>query len=166
MFKTFLLSSAMTASALLSTATLASDISEDIESLQNMSYTSGQWDEGEVQVKQRRCAADGSYQDGKYRSFLTYATGAPSVVYNEQADEYYVYHSYSCRTRTRLVTACSGVQTNTDDTDYSGTVKVTLSVTRRGKIKVLPTRTELGGHELCGASLANDIIKKLDDSNI
>lgn len=149
-----------------SVPTAMANVNEDIASLTNMSYMSGTWNEGEIQVKQRRCAADGSYQDGKYRSFLTYAAGSPAVTYDASNDNFTVYYNYSCRARTRIVVACSGVQSNTDDTDYSGTVKVTLSVSRQGFVKVDTTKTDLGGHELCGAGLANDLTKRLQDANI
>jgi hypothetical protein len=142
------------------------ETNDDIAALQNMSYTSGAWDEGEIQVKQRRCSIDGSNQDGKYRSFRTYAAGSPSVSYNEADDEFYIYHSYTCRTRTRIVESCGGLQTSTDDTSYTGTIKMTVTVTRNGKVKVNPTKTDLGGHELCGLSLSRTIAEKLDNKNI
>lgn len=152
--------------SLVSVPTAMASVNDDIAALTNMSFISGSWNEGEIQVKQRRCAADGSYQDGKYRSFLTYANGSPAVTYDAGTDNFTVYYNYSCRTRTRIVIACSGAQSNTDDTNYNGTIKLTLSVSRQGFVKVDTTKTDLGGHELCGAGLARALTARLQDANI
>ncbi len=155
------------ASALVPSIGFSGEVEDAISAIRNMSYTAGQFDEGEAQVKQRRCAADGSYQDGKYRSFLTYAVGQPAVTYDESIDTFYVYHPYTCRVRTRIVSACGGAETNTDDTDYTGTIRLALTVTGfKSILKFDTTLTDLGGHERCGLGIANDIIKRVQNKSL
>ena len=159
---------------LIATAILASSHAfgitpaEHIETLRNMSFApGGPWDEGEAQVKQRRCAPDGSYQDGKFRSFITYPEGEPSVSMDSKGT-FFVTYSYSCRIRTRIVSGCGGERLNQDDQTERSTVTLPLklafnSVTYELTADPKPAEANLGGHERCGLGLVNALSEKLKD---
>jgi hypothetical protein len=167
MFKQIAFAAAVLSSSGLNAA-FAVTPSENIETLRNMSFApGGVWEEGEIQVKQRRCSADGAYQDGKYRSFITYAQGEPAVTLDSKGT-FYVTYSYSCRIRTRIVSGCGGSQTNTDDNHESGyiTLPVKLAFNPASyELTADPKLAEasLGGHELCGQGLVQAITLNLKD---
>jgi len=156
------------ASAIIASSHAFAGPGETIEALRNMSYApGGPWDEGEIQLKQRRCAPDGSYQDGKYRSFFTTAVGEPAVS-RDSKGVYYVTYSYSCRIRTRIVSGCGGSLLNTDDNNEGGNITLPVKLVFNETTYELtadprPAEASLGGHELCGVGLVNELTKKLKD---
>lgn len=167
MFKKIAFSAAVLSSFGLNSAFAASP-AENIETLHDMSYApGGVWEEGEIQVKQRRCSADGAYQDGKYRSFITYAQGEPAVTLDSKGT-FFITYSYSCRIRTRIVAGCTGAQTNTDDNHQSGYITLPVKLAFNPTTYELtadpkPAEASLGGHELCGQGLVQAITKNLKD---
>ena len=142
-------------------------LGEAIDSIQEMSEVSGSFDDGGMTVKKRRCRLDGSYSNGKYSDYRSTAIGLPTVKYDEEKDDFKIYYSYKCRVRTRIKAGCTGVQSNTDDTDYFGKIKLTVTFSPfQQLVKVQKDETDLGGNGLCGKMISEKITNSLHDRDI